>query len=157
MSSLLRALYNNYLLGFVNISCYQTWLRFARPSPSIFYDSIIRATRWLAPQKTVQEFREVVKIGPDSCVSCQRKRTKNVFRITHWERVKANIIIKLFWLRTFAKVPKRIPVGAHTNWQREEGNRKRFFNVSIIFDFHSLLSPFSCQFACFVFFCERAI
>lgn len=44
LSSLLRALYNNYLPGFVNISCYRTWLRFDRPSPSIFYDSIIRAT-----------------------------------------------------------------------------------------------------------------
>lgn len=52
------AFYNNYSLGFVNISCrrrrrFRTWLRFVRPPllpacsslrlrPSIFYDSIIR-------------------------------------------------------------------------------------------------------------------
>lgn len=79
------AFYNNYSLGFVNISCRRcrTWLRFVRPplltassaSPSscvrLSFMIQLSAARLLAPQR-VQVFRRVVKIEA-SCKERQRE------------------------------------------------------------------------------------
>lgn len=81
------AFYNNYSLGFVNISCrrrrrFRTWLRFVRPpllpacsslSSCVRLSFMIQlsAARLLAPQR-VQVFRRVVKIE----ASCKERESE---------------------------------------------------------------------------------